>query len=309
MEQPIAASAAGMRPIGDAMALASVLQPLITAGGGEILVRSPWAWRAGRLTGAMATAVSPAPLVCTPRLARQVLGQMGLAITGQRRSGLDWLLCARPSGAAAAPPLVYENCTVSGSQCRIDGQVHAIRRGNWAFFVPALGIKILHARDARRFCFHESRPDDRTLATGDGSLVLGPYTLADWRAALATPVVRRAAENVVSARRLAAIAAGPAVGRAIAIGALSYGDGGPATPSAGFEIADLTGYVRKPATLAEDLDRAGVTADRIRSALRQQIGGYVSDLDSVVGVMPVDADAEVRDVESRLNAALSAAGP
>ena len=135
------------------------------------------------------------------------------------------------------------------------------------------------------------------------------YTLADWRAALATPVVRRAAENVVSARRLAAIAAGPAVGRAIAIGALSYGDGGPATPSAGFEIADLTGYVRKPATLAEDLDRAGVTADRIRSALRQQIGGYVSDLDSVVGVMPVDADAEVRDVESRLNAALSAAGP
>jgi hypothetical protein len=85
--------------------------------------------------------------------------------------------------------------------------------------------------------------------------------------------------------------------------ALDDGDGNP-SPSAGFHIADLKAYARRRPAQPEDLARAGVTLDRIGSALRQQIRGYVSDLDSVIGVYPINAEDEVRAVEARLRAAL-----
>lgn len=44
----------------------------------------------------------------------------------------------------------------------------------------------------------------------------------------------------------------------------------------------------------------GVAPDRTQGCIRQQIRGYVSDLNSVVGVMPVDAESEVQLVQQQL---------
>ena len=50
---------------------------------------------------------------------------------------------------------------------------------------------------------------------------------------------------------------------------------------------------KKEATESEIVS-CGVTIDKIRSCIRQQINGYVSDLNSVCGVMPVNAEEEIR---------------
>lgn len=278
-------------------------QVLALAGGVALVrVRSPWLPQLAPLPEGVLH------VQATPRLVRQVLGQMDVAIRREWRSGLDRLfdVARRPPQEAVCEVLVFDRCRVAGERCVIDGRSHSIRRGNWAFYVPGLGAKILHARNARRWCFHDTRPSEGLLAAGDGAMALGPYSLDDWRRALATPVLHRVAENYVSARRLAAIAAGPAVGRAVVIRELTYDDGAAPSPTAGFEVADLTRYLRKAPASAEDLARAGVSPDRIASALRQQIRGYVSDLDSVVGVLPREAAAEVDAVEVRLAQALSA---
>lgn len=247
-------------------------------------------------------------LVCPAGLLRQVMRQMDLTILRERWSGLDRVF---DLSCSAEPMLLrevklFQRCHVSGERCRLDGRDYAISRGNWAFYVPRLGAKILHAREGRRWCFHETRPAADLLDAGDGALALGPYSLDDWRRALAVPVLRRTAENYVSARRLAAVAAGPAVGRGVVIRELTYDEGGAASASAGFEVADLTRYLRREPATEADLARAGVRLDRIASALRQQINGYVSDLDSVVGVAPVASDDAVRKVEARLAQALGA---
>ena len=51
-----------------------------------------------------------------------------------------------------------------------------------------------------------------------------------------------------------------------------------------------------PITLTTD------SLDRRRSAIRQQVNGYVIDLNAVVGVMPAEADNEVADLTARINA-------
>jgi hypothetical protein len=58
------------------------------------------------------------------------------------------------------------------------------------------------------------------------------------------------------------------------------------------------------ATWSQLID-AGVRPDQINSAVRQQVNGYVVDLNSVIGVVPVDAEAEVAAVEAQIAAAMS----
>ena len=73
----------------------------------------------------------------------------------------------------------------------------------------------------------------------------------------------------------------------------------------GIMVENLRNYSRKrPATL-EQLEAAGVVPDRTSSCLRQQIRGYVSDLNSVVGVRPLAAEVEVQRVQRQLEDALS----
>lgn len=61
----------------------------------------------------------------------------------------------------------------------------------------------------------------------------------------------------------------------------------------GLYIDDLNFYDEKNETTFAELSHADVIPDKINSCLRQQIKGYVSDLNSVVGVMPKDKNDEV----------------
>lgn len=49
-----------------------------------------------------------------------------------------------------------------------------------------------------------------------------------------------------------------------------------------------------------ELDTAGVVTDKINSALRQQIRGYVSDLNSVVSVRLETHDSRIEDLANML---------
>lgn len=302
-------SAAALR---DSCAVAAVLSSLCadSAVCVAVSVRAPSVWNAQRWARAVlglpqpkASPSAPAVIACAPALLRQVAAQMGFKVLREQRTGrfeTRFDLACGGATVPAVPATVYGHCLVMEKHCRLDGRDYAIHRGNWAFYVPELEVKILHSRDGRRWCFHGSRPGADLLAAGDDAQPLGPYSLADWRASLSMPVLRRVAENHVSARRLASVGAGPAVGRCILIRSLAYEGLGGACVSAGFEVANLTRYVRKPPCGPDDLIRAGVQVDRIASALRQQINGYVSDLDSVLGVVPLDAEAEVQALEARL---------
>lgn len=75
--------------------------------------------------------------------------------------------------------------------------------------------------------------------------------------------------------------------------------------TAGIIVDNLQRYTPKDETTESAMRVAGVEPDRLRSCIRQQINGYVSDLNSVVGVMPMNAEQEVSDIEEALIAAIS----
>ena len=64
----------------------------------------------------------------------------------------------------------------------------------------------------------------------------------------------------------------------------------------GIFTEDVTRLPEKQDASEEDVMACGVQVDRIKSCVRQQLNGYVVDLNSVVGVVPVDADDEVHEV-------------
>lgn len=188
----------------------------------------------------------------------------------------------------------------------LDGQSHPCVRGAWAIWIPALRLKFLNSIDGGLACLSPKAPP-RARLLGSGRLTgrWGTYALEDWRQAYQKSASRRVAENVVTAARLHAAGLGPRVlGLCLA---RQFHDGNRRDRSfaAGFMVEDATAKrPRTPATLAQ-LIEAGVRPDRINSAVRQQVNGYVVDLNSVVGVVPVDADAEVAAVEAQIAAAMS----
>lgn len=296
----------GKMSVSDPADLAAILKATAGKSGAAFSIRCIQPWFAGLAPLLRNGGGATLDLGCTPALLRQVLSQLGWQAIAERRTGfLETWFEVSPSPDSPLPAIaIHERCELRHDHCLLDGRRYTIKRGNWAFYVPELQLKILHARDGNRWCLHKSRPAAGLLETGDGAQRLGPYSLQDWRDALATSVLRRVAENHVSARRLAATGIGPATGDFVLLRTLDDGEGN-ASVSAGFKIANLMAYVRRRQASPADLDAAGVSIDRIRSALRQQIRGYVSDLDSVVGVYPLGAEDEVRSVEARLAAALS----
>lgn len=193
----------------------------------------------------------------------------------------------------------------------LDGVRLKVNTGAWAFYVPRVGAKILHSFQGACHCIHATAPARDHLFEGKAVLHDDRYSLADWRRAFETPVSRRAAENYIVARRLHACGLGPKVKGCIAVRCFESFYAPGASHSFGIMVENLRHYPRKRPTTLEQLESAGVVPDRTRSCLRQQIRGYVSDLNSVVNVRPVDAEAEVRQVRHELEQALSvgASGP
>lgn len=74
--------------------------------------------------------------------------------------------------------------------------------------------------------------------------------------------------------------------------------------SVGLRMADVTKLPGKRNATEQEIVHAGVIPDPTLSCIRQQTNGYVVDLSSVVGAMPVDAEREVRELEDYLISSL-----
>ena len=190
-----------------------------------------------------------------------------------------------------------------GTYAEIRGSRMKVYAGAWAFYVPGLGAKILHSFQGSCHCIHATAPGRREVFEGTARLHDRRYSLDEWHRAYYTDVSRRAAENYVAARRLHDCGLGPAVAGCVAVPSFESFYAAGASHSFGILVEDLRRYPRRrPVTLAQ-LESAGVAPDRTASCIRQQIRGYVSDLNSVVGVTPVDAEAEVLAVQYQLERA------
>ena len=192
------------------------------------------------------------------------------------------------------------------SHAVLDSQSYPCVRGAWAIWIPALRIKFLNSIDGRLACLSpKAPPRERLLGSGPLTGRSGNYSLEDWRHAYEKPASRRVAENVVAAARLHAAGLGPRVlGLCVA---LQFRDANrhDRSSAAGFMVEDATLKRPKAPAVATQLIEAGVRPDQINSAVRQQVNGYVVDLNSVVGAVPIDAEAEVAAVEAQIAAAMS----
>jgi hypothetical protein len=188
------------------------------------------------------------------------------------------------------------------SHVMLDGRTYACFRGAWAIWIPALQTKFLNSIDGKLACLSRKAPPREDVS---GSGRWGSYALEAWRRAYDTSVSRRVAENVVAAARLHEAGLGPRVlGLCLA---RRFHDGARSDGSfaAGFVVEDAALKAPRPPATQAQMIAAGVRPDQINSAVRQQINGYVVDLNSAVGVVPVDAEAEVAAVEARIAAAMS----
>jgi hypothetical protein len=173
--------------------------------------------------------------------------------------------------------------------------------GMWAAYAPGPQLKLLHSVGGHIHSIARSAP--RREEAGGTKDPQG-----HWARAFATPVTLRAAENWVMHARLHRAGLGPEpLALAIAPRYRAWFSRG-ATVSAGLHLADLRRYPPKPPATEAEVRAAGVIPDARGAAIREQIRGYVSDLNSVRGAMPEDAEAEVTALAAALDRALADAG-
>ncbi len=186
----------------------------------------------------------------------------------------------------------------------VDGKRFDYVTGAWAYWIPALRCKFLHSAQGRLDCRFTGVPSRQTCETAtDPNSSAGndsPYTWQDWRNVYAKTAARRAAELYVATERLYKAGIGP---RPLGICmARSLVESGHEDVHGAFGISTenvLQLPVKAPAT-QDDFLRAGVQPDRIGSCIRQQLRGYVVDLNSAVGAMPINAEAEIAAIEAFL---------
>jgi hypothetical protein len=186
----------------------------------------------------------------------------------------------------------------------VDGKRFDYETGAWAYWIPALRCKFLYSMLGRLDCRFTGVPSRQTCeSAADPDSASGnhsPYTWQDWRNVYAKKAARRAAELYVATERLHKAGIGP---RPLGICmARSLVESGHADIHGAFGISTenvLQLPIKVPATEDEFL-RAGVQPDRIRSCIRQQLRGYAIDLNSAVGAMPINAEAEIAAIEAFL---------
>jgi len=179
---------------------------------------------------------------------------------------------------------------------------HWAYMGMWAAYAPALQLKLLHSVGGQVHSIARSAPRREDASDPDGPK-------AKWARAFAKPVTRRVAENWIMLERLHKAGLGPEpLGLAVAPHYRTWFSRG-VTHSAGTFVADLRRYPPKEPATEEQVRAAGVIPDGSRSAIREQIRGYVSDLNSARGAMPEDAEDEIAALTQRLDDALRGARP
>lgn len=185
---------------------------------------------------------------------------------------------------------------------RLDGRVMESRVGAWAVWLPEVRCKFLHSFEGRVHCLHSSAPSrDRALESSEPlDTAIGKYMLAEWRAAFSKTALRRVAEIVVAAERLHRARLGPGVLGVCFASSLTFERRIDAFGAIGVRLEDVHELPAKPPATEVEVRAAGVRPDKILSCVRQQVNGYVVDLNSVVGVVPEDGEREVDEVEARI---------
>jgi hypothetical protein len=185
---------------------------------------------------------------------------------------------------------------------RLDGRAMESRVGAWAVWLPEVRCKFLHSFEGRVHCLHSSAPSRGwALDTSEPlDTAIGKYTLAEWRAAISKTALRRVSEIVVAAGRLHRAGLGPEVLGVCFASKLTFERRIDPFGAIGVRLENVHGLPAKPPATEEEVRAAGVRPDKIRSCLRQQVNGYVVDLNSVVGVVPVDGEPEVTEIEARI---------
>lgn len=174
--------------------------------------------------------------------------------------------------------------------CYVDGAPRLARSGRWMFYLSGTGEKLFHANHGCIDSTHPTRPADDVL---DQEWTRGEYSSAEWRTALRTPLDRRLAEIWVVTQRLWRAGLGPRP-RGLSFVDRYLRAGVERGPTCGIVIDNANRLPAKTPCADADMIAAGVRPDKIRSAVRQQLRGYVVDLNSVVGVQPIDAEADVQ---------------
>ena len=208
--------------------------------------------------------------------------------------------------ASPPPCTVYSTLCLNTwtKRCRIDGTLYDVHLGKWMFYNPARQEKYFHVRAGKIDSTARSRPTDRQLAEMDDSEFSGRYPVSVWKEALSTPIARRLAEIWIASQRLHGAGLGPRPGALIVArnykrNFRSYG------PTAGLQIENARLLQPRTPVTQEEMIAAGVRPDRYLSCVRQTINGYVSDLCSVVGVIPIDAEEEIAALTLHIDELLS----
>ncbi|SEQ36331.1 hypothetical protein [Thalassovita taeanensis] len=186
---------------------------------------------------------------------------------------------------------------------RVDGRACKIAMGAWAVYLPGLQMKLMHSVHGDVHCiYHKAPKREHVLA---GKPVKNKVPAEEWKAAFTKPVTRRVAENYICLQRLYAAGIGPEPqGLVIVPQYRSWFSRGPGY-TAGYRVANLYSYPPKAPTTEDQLRAAGIVPDRSLATIREQINGYVSDLNSVNGAMPENAEAEVAALTAHLDRAMA----
>lgn len=204
------------------------------------------------------------------------------------------------------PVEVLDRVRLSLFHIRINRMFHKVGMGAWAVYVPARQLKLLHSVGGQVHCSYHRAPKREDIFSGK-PIKERHATREKWQEVLSKPVTRRVAENYVCLQRLYAARLGPQpLGLVVAPDYKAWFSRG-VTFTAGYRVANLMTYPEKTPATEEEVRAAGVIPDGSKSCLREQIRGYVSDLNSVRGVMPDGGEDEVAAIEAALNAALKAA--
>ena len=195
---------------------------------------------------------------------------------------------------------LYDHLEINrdAKNCMLDGKKYKTLNGAWTFYVPKIQTKWFYSRDQKIICLHRTAPKD--VSEINSSTDYGTYSAKEWKDALSECIFTKAATNYVIIDTLHKHGLGPKpLGFSVVKSAISE-DGRVAGCAVGVEVENILKLKRKSKATELDFKNAGIITDKINSSLRQQIRGYVSDLNSVVSVRLDCADSRIEDLASML---------
>ena len=178
----------------------------------------------------------------------------------------------------------------------VDDKQFKAHLGCWMFYLPKLQAKLFHAKNGMIDCTRA--PDLNNIS--DIQQPMGRYIAADWLNALQTPINRRLAEIWLVSARLWRAGLGPQPLGICLVDKLII-DSVEMGPTCGLLTQNVHKLPRKLDCKLEQIVKAGVVPDHILSCVRQQLRGYVTDLCSVKGCQPFEAEDEVKTLEKLFN--------